>query len=148
MEVNLTSGRLPKGEARRKALMLRTAIAAMDAAGQNYTPRPGIVFAALGILLALAWGVTTIVRRTVLSHWAAVSLWAGIITLGAPAYFFMSFANVNSVGDTYSDGNSEEAFAVEAPLYMVSVAAFLVVVAMVVFAMSKSTAWKKPSPAT
>lgn len=119
---------------------LETTIADMHAAGQNYSTIPGLVFAALGLLLGLLWGATTLFRRTPLPNRAAVSLWAGIIALGAPAYFCMSFGNLNSVGDTYADWNAEAAFAFEAPLYLASGLAFLVVVAMMV------TARKKPSP--
>ena len=75
---------------------LETTFADMNAAGQTYTTIPGFVFAAMGTLLALAWGVTTFFRRTALPNRATVSLWAGIVTLGAPAYFFTSFANLNS----------------------------------------------------
>lgn len=127
---------------------LETTIADMDAAGQTYTTIPGFVFAVMGILLALAWGVTTLFCRSALPNWAAVSLWAGIVTLGAPAYFFTSFANLNSVGDTYFDWNAEAAFALEVPLYMLSGLAFLVVVAMMVTAVNKATARKKTSPVT
>ena len=127
---------------------LETTIADMDAAGQTYTTVPGLVFAVMGILLSLAWGVTTLFRRSVIPNWAAVSLWAGIVTMGAPAYFFTSFANLNSVGDTYLDWNAEAAFALEAPLYMVSGLAFLVVVAMMVTAVNKATARKKTSQVT
>ncbi len=122
---------------------LETTIADMDAAGQTYTTIPGFVFAVIGILLSLAWGVTTLFRRSAIPNWAAVSLWAGIVTLGAPAYFFTSFANLNSVGDTYFDWNAEAAFALEAPLYIVSGLAFLVVVTMMVTAVNKATARKK-----
>jgi hypothetical protein len=125
---------------------LETTIADMDAAGQTYTTIPGFVFASMGTLLALAWGLTTLFRRTALPHWATVSLWAGIVTLGAPAYFFTSFANLNSVGDTYFDWNAEAAFALEAPLYMTSGIAFLVIVTMMVTAATKATARKKTSP--
>lgn len=127
---------------------LETTIADMDAAGQTYTTIPGFVFAVMGILLALAWGVTTLFCRSALPNWAAVSLWAVIVTLGAPAYFFTSFANLNSVGDTYFDWNAEAAFALEIPLYMLSGLAFLVVVAMMVTAVNKATARKKTSPVT
>ncbi len=128
---------------------LETTIADMHAAGQNYSTIPGFVFAALGLLLGLLWGVTTLFRRTALPNWAAVSLWAGIITLGAPAYFFMSFGNLNSVGDTYFDWNSEAAFVLVAPLYMASGLAFLVVVAlMMVTAAIKATARKRALPVT
>ncbi|MDJ0316045.1 hypothetical protein [Arthrobacter antibioticus] len=128
---------------------LETTIADMHAAGQNYSTIPGFVFAALGLLLGLLWGVTTLFRRTTLPNWAAVSLWAGIITLGAPAYFFMSFSNLNSVGDTYFDWNSEAAFALVAPLYIASGLAFLVVVALVMVTVAiKATARKRALPVT
>ncbi len=127
---------------------LETTIADMDAAGQTYTAIPGLAFAAMGVLLALAWGATTLFRRTSFPSWATVLVWAGIATLGAPAYFFTSFANLNSVGDTYFDWNAEAAFALEAPLYMASGIAFLVVVAMMVTAAIKATARKRPSPVT
>ncbi len=125
---------------------LDTTIADMDSADQPYSAVPGFVFAALGILLALAWGVMTMLRRTALPKWATGSLWAGILTLGAPAYFFTSFGNMNSVGDTYVDWNSEAASALEAPLYMVSGIAFLVAVAILVMAVTKSTVRKNSSP--
>ncbi|MFI8411432.1 hypothetical protein ACIGB6_02915 [Paeniglutamicibacter gangotriensis] len=127
---------------------LETTIADMDAAGQTYTTIPGLVFAAMGILLALVWGVTTLFCRNVLPNRVAVSLWAGIVTLGAPAFFFTAFANLNSVGDTYSDWNAEAAFALESPLYMASGVAFLVVVTMMVTAVYGATARKKPSLVT
>lgn len=127
---------------------LETTIADMDAAGQTYTTIPGFVFAVMGILRALAWGATTLFCRSAFPNWAAVSLWAGIVTLGAPAYFFTSFANLNSVGDTYFDWNAEAAFALEIPLYILSGLAFLVVVAMMVTAVNKATARKKTSPVT
>ena len=127
---------------------LETTIADMHAAGQSYSTIPGFVFAALGLLLGLLWGVTTLFRRTALPNWAAVSLWAGIIALGAPAYFFLSFGNLNSVGDTYFDWNSEAAFALEVPLYIASGLAFLVVVAMMVTAVINATARKEPAPGT
>lgn len=125
---------------------LETTIADMDAAGQTYTAIPGFAFAAMGILLALTWGAATLFIRTSVPNWATVWVWAGIVTLGAPAYFFASFANLNSVGDTYFDWNAEAAFAFEAPLYMASGIAFLVVVAMAVPAAIKVTARKKLSP--
>ncbi|MFJ6418360.1 hypothetical protein [Paeniglutamicibacter sp. NPDC091659] len=125
---------------------LDTTIADMDSADQPYSAIPGFVFAALGILLALAWGVTTMLRRTALPNWATGSLWVGILTLGAPAYFFTSFGNMNSVGDTYADWNSEAASVLEAPLYMVSGIAFLVAVAILVTTVTKATVRKKSSP--
>ncbi|MFF5790667.1 hypothetical protein ACFY5D_01325 [Paeniglutamicibacter sp. NPDC012692] len=125
---------------------LDTTIADMDAASQQYSAIPGFVFAAPGILLALAWGVTTLYRRTALPNWATVSIWAGIIALGAPAYVFTAFGNLNSVGDTYYDWNAEAAFALEAPLYMVSGIAFLVAVSALMAALIRMTMRKKSSP--
>lgn len=127
---------------------LETTIADMHAGGQNYSTIPGFVFAALGLSFGLLWGVTTLFRPSALPNWAAVSLLAGIITLGAPAYFFMSFGNLNSVGDTYFDWNSEAAFALVAPLYIASGLAFLVVVALMVTAVIKATVPKRALPVT
>lgn len=124
---------------------LETTIADMDAARQNYSTIPGFAFAAMGILLALTWGGTTLLSRNSLPIWAAVSLWAGIVALGAPAYFFTSFANLNSVGDTYFDWNAEAAFALEAPLYLASGIAFLIALAMLAVPTIKVVA-RKPLP--
>lgn len=108
---------------------LATAIAAMDAAGQPYSAVPGIIFASVGGLLALAWAVVVLHRKTRIPGPTALSIWAGIIALGAPAYFFLAFGNLNSVGDTFVDWNHEAAFALEAPLYVASGIAALVAVA-------------------
>lgn len=109
---------------------LDTAIEEMASAGQPYSTVPGIVFASLGVLLALLWAVAALPRRRAQTPaWAAVAVWAGILTLGAPAYFLASFSNLNSVGDTFFDWNSEAVFAVEAPLYLVSGLALIIVLA-------------------
>ncbi len=101
-------------------LPLDTTIAEMNRAGQYYSTSGGIIFAALGILLALAWGYLVSSQRLKIRPWAAVATWGAIIMLGAPAYYSSSFANLNNVGDTFYDWNSEAAFAVEMPLYIVS----------------------------
>ncbi|MFV0429737.1 MAG: hypothetical protein ACK5KO_09975 [Arachnia sp.] len=49
-----------------------------------------------------------------------------ILMLGAPACFFASFGNLNSVGDTFADWSSEATLALEMPLYLVSCLAALV----------------------
>lgn len=103
---------------------LSTAVADIAAAGQTYSTLPGFIFASAGLLFALAW-VTFVLRQPVRLP-AAVAIWAGLIAAAAPAYFFLSFGNLNSVGDTYPDWNSEAAFAVEAPLYLVSALALLI----------------------
>ena len=110
---------------------LEQTIATMNAAGQPYSAVPGYVFAGIGMLLALGWATLTLHPRERLPAWADVTMWASILAFGAPAYFFGSFGNLNSVGDTYYDWNSEAAFALEAPLYMVSgVAAVLAIVCL------------------
>lgn len=125
---------------------LETAIADMAAANQPYSAIPGAVFASLGIVLALAWGVATISRRATVPIWATASMWAGILALGAPAFFFTAFGNMNSVGDTYYNWNAEAAFALEAPLYMASGVAFLGATATMLAALAMPVLRKKPSP--
>lgn len=117
---------------------LDTTIADMKVADQQYSSVPGLVFAALGILIALVWGATTVWRRAILPNSAALSLWAGIIALGAPAYFFTSFTNLNSVGDTYVDWNSGAAFTLEAPLYATSGFAFLIAMGALAVPLAKA----------
>jgi len=104
-------------------------IAAMRAAGEPYRTTPGFLFAILGVILALAWGLLVLHPLIRLPVWAAVIFWGIILAFGAPAYFFAAFANLNSVGDVFSDWDAEAAFAVEAPLYAVSGVAVLVVIA-------------------
>lgn len=113
---------------------LDATIAAMDAAGQPFTPAPGFIFAALGLLLALAAAALTLHPRSNMPHWASIAVWAGILALGAPAYFFSAFANLNSVGDTFYDWNAAAAWALEAPLYLSSGIAFLIAGAALVTA--------------
>lgn len=109
-------------------LPLEETVAEMRSAEQNYSKFGGFAFASLGVALALAWGFFVSPRRFGVFNWAALASWGTIIALGAPAYFFFSFANMNSVGDTFHDWNSEAAFALEDPLYMASGIAALVAV--------------------
>lgn len=118
---------------------LATAIADMQAAHQPYSTTPGIIFAILGTLLALGWGALVLFRKSPLPVRAGVSLWAVIIMLGTPAYFFASFSNMMSVGDTYYDWNSEAAFALEAPLYLASGIAALLLAGTFIVVMTKAT---------
>ncbi|PRB68784.1 hypothetical protein [Arthrobacter sp. MYb213] len=121
---------------------LDTTIADMKVEDQQYTTIPGLFFAALGILFALIWGATTVWRRAKLPNFAALSLWAGILALGAPAYIFTSLANLNSVGDTYVDWNSGAAFILEAPLYVTSGIAFVIAVGALTVVLAKASAGK------
>lgn len=123
---------------------LETTIADMKEANQQYSTVPGLFFATLGILCALVWGATTLWSRAVLPTSASLSLWAGILALGAPAYFFVSFANLNSVGDTYVDWNSGAAFTLELPLYATSGFAFLIAMGALSVLLAKAVARKLP----
>lgn len=112
---------------------LQETIAAMEAAGQPYTPVPGIIFAALGAGLAIGWAVLTLAPRVRLSGWFSLSILGAILACGAVAYFFTSFANMNSVGDTFADWNADAAFALAVPLYLASgIAALASIVALTV----------------
>lgn len=101
-------------------------MAAMD---QDYDSRGGWVFAAIGTTLAISWLVSVFAARRKLPVWAAIGSWSLIVALGAPAYFFASFANMNSVGDTFADWNSAAAAALAAPLYIASIVALALVAA-------------------
>lgn len=106
-------------------LPLDATIRAMAEAGESYSSVPGLVFAGAGLLLAVLWGVVT-ARTAVGAPWAATTLGAAILVGGAPAYFYASFYNLNSVGDTFVDWNADAAWAIEAPLYWTSAAALIV----------------------
>ncbi|MFT3877711.1 MAG: hypothetical protein QM708_15015 [Propioniciclava sp.] len=125
---------------------LDEAIAAMRAANQPYSTASGVIFAGVGTALALAWAAAVLRSRTKISGWGAVTLWAGIIMLGAPAYFFASFGNMNSVGDTFYDWNSEAAWATEQPLYMISGAATLIAAIALCAAVSRAS--REPATAS
>lgn len=113
-------------------LPLEETVAEMRRAEQNYSKNGGIVFASLGVVLALGWGFLVSQRRFIASNWAALSSWGAIIALGAPAYFSFSFANMNSVGDTFYDWSSDAAFALEVPMYVASgIAALVAVIGLV-----------------
>ncbi|WP_449282281.1 hypothetical protein [Leucobacter sp.] len=99
---------------------LEQAVAAMDAAGQPYGVWAGIGFATIGILLALGWAALALLSREKQPGWVLLLLFGCILAAGAPAYFFASFGNLNSVGDTFVDWDADAAFALELPLYLVS----------------------------
>lgn len=107
-------------------LPLDATIAEMARADENYSAIPGFVYGASGILLALGWAALTLISRVRLPWWASLAIWAAIVTFGAFAYYFFSLGNMMSVGDTFYDWNSEAAWALEMPLYLVSGIAFLV----------------------
>lgn len=106
---------------------LNRAVAEMAAADQPYGIVAGIVFATLGVLLALGWGVWALLHRAA-PAWVLAAAWGGILACGAPAYFFASFGNLMSVGDTSVDWDGEAAFALELPLYLASGAGAIVAV--------------------
>lgn len=104
-----------------------TEMAAMD---QDYDSLGGWVFAAIGIALAISWLVSVIASGRQLPAWAAIGTWSLIIALGAPAYFFSSFANMNAVGDTFADWNASAAADLEEPLYIAGILALALLAAM------------------
>ncbi len=55
-------------------------------------------------------------------------IYLALLVLGSPAYFMLSFTNLNSIGDTYADWDSEALARLEAPLYLTSLAAMIVLV--------------------
>lgn len=114
-------------------------MAAMD---QDYDSLGGWVFATIGTALAISWLVFVFAARRKLAAWAAIGSWSLIIALGAPAYFFASFANMNSMGDTFADWNVGAAAALEAPLYIASIVALALVAATGMLALH--TALKHP----
>lgn len=115
-------------------LSIEATVAEMTAANQTYSVIPGIVFASIGGVLAATWMAMALSPRLNLSGWGKLSLWAAIITLGAPAFFFASFGNMNSVGDTFYDWNAEAAFALEMPLYLASGIALIVSISACILA--------------
>lgn len=112
---------------------LDATIAELSAAGQPLDVVGGIVFAAIGAMLALAWGAMALLKRGAMPGWAAFVTWCAIVAMGAPAYFFGAFGNLNSVGDVIYGWDSDAANGIAAPLYIVSgVAAMLATVTLVV----------------
>src|SRR5690606_3129711 len=109
-------------------LPLAEAVSAMEAAGEAYSPAGGFSLAAIGIVFAIGWAVMTLIHR-VRARGESVVTWAGIVALGAPAYFSASFGNLNSVGDTFYSWNSAAAMKLASPLYIASAIALVVAVA-------------------
>ncbi|GAA1791257.1 hypothetical protein [Leucobacter iarius] len=99
-------------------LPLDQTVAHMRAAEQPVSAIPGLLFAATGISLAVAWASLLLAKR--LSIFASIVGWAAIIAFGAPAYFWFSFGNMMSVGDTFPDWDSEAAIAIADRFYLAS----------------------------
>lgn len=117
---------------------LDATIAAMAEAKQPYNTVAGWIFAVAGIVLAGVWAAVTAIKKRVLPSWATAGLWGLLLAFGAPAFFYASFANMNSVGDTFYDWNSDAAFALEAPLYIASAAGFAIAALAMVYALVSS----------
>lgn len=119
---------------------LDEAITAMNAANQPYSATQGIAFAVVGCMLAFIWAFVAYAPKIRVSNWTLLAAWAGILTFGAPAFFFASFSNMNSVGDTFPHWNAAAAFALEAPLYITSVVAAMTAVVATVLAVARGLA--------
>src|SRR5699024_1154966 len=74
------------------------------------------------------WLVSAAVPARGISPTLSVAAWATVLAFGAPAYFFASFGNLNSVGDTFVEWNAAAAAALPLPLYVTSVAAGVVAI--------------------
>ena len=105
---------------------LEEAVAEMQIVDQPYSVVPGFVFASLGSILAIVWAFMVMSPKLKISAWLGTALWSAIITLGAPAYFFASFGNMNSVGDTFYEWDAAASLRLETPLYLMSGFALLV----------------------
>ena len=127
-------------------LPLDETVAAMERADQPYSAIAGVLFAVFGALLAIAWAYLMRSRHFALSTWAGLAFWAAIIAFGAPAYFFASFGNLNSVGDTFFDWNAGAAFALALPLYLVSGAAAVLTLVAFVLALLRFSASSRQRP--
>lgn len=130
---------------------LDTTIAAMNAADQHYDVAGGWVFLILGLMLASAWAWITLSGKTrskklPLQPWLATLIWAAIVALGAPAYFFGAFANLNSIGDTYADWDMEAAAALERPLYLVSTGAMILFFVLLATRLTSAINRGRPQP--
>lgn len=127
-------------------LPLDETIAQMQSAGQPYSATAGIVFAAIGSVLALGWLMVTLRAASDVSGWGAFTAWGGILSLGAPAYFAASFGNLNSVGDTFYEWNALDAAAQAMPLYVASAAAAVIAVAAAVIGAVRDRAQASAAP--
>lgn len=128
-------------------LPIDATIALMSAASQPYSITPGIIFASFGVVFTIGWLVMTLLPTVFSSGWMAAAVWFTITAFGAPAYFGLSFGNMNSIGDTIWDWNSEASFALVSPLYIVSgIAAVLAVVSFIVASVSYNRSLRAPVP--
>jgi len=127
---------------------LDATIAAMNAADQHYKLAGGVVFLVLGLLLAGAWAWIALSKKLSMKPWLQAVIWSLILTLGAPAYFFASFANMNSIGDTYADWDMDAAAALERPLYLASAAAMVLLFVLLAarLASAMTTGPRQPRP--
>lgn len=109
-------------------LPLPATISAISEGGESYSTIPGVIFAAAGMSLAVLWGYRNLSASAKLSGWGSLATWAGIMALGAPAYFVASIWNMMSVGDVFFDWDSAAAFNFEQPLYITSGVAVLITI--------------------
>lgn len=100
---------------------------AMRRAGQDRALVPGGVFIVLGVAAASGPAFAAL-QSSALPSWALAAIYLAMLVLGSPAYFMLSFANLNSIGDTYADWDAEAVHRLEAPLYLTSLGAMIVLV--------------------
>lgn len=125
------------------------AAATMKAAGQPVGYVTAMIFAALGIALALGWLWLTTSPNTRPTGWIAWALWGITVAAGAPAYFMASFGNLNSVGDVFYDWDAKAAFALVLPLYTLSgLGAVIAIAALMSGLLRQRFHRRKPGPLT
>lgn len=110
----------------------------MEAAGQPHSYLAGIIFAVLGIGLAIAWAIVSVMRLRKFPGWFSPAIWGAIVAFGAAAYFFASFGNMNSVGDTFYEWNADAAFALVSPLYIFSGIGAVIAIAALIIGLMRS----------
>ena len=100
---------------------------AMQRAEQDRALVPGGIFIVLAVAAAAGPAFAALISSE-LPAWALAAIYLALLVLGSPAYFMFSFANLNSIGDTYADWDSEAVQRLEAPLYSTSLGAMIVLV--------------------
>lgn len=110
-------------------LPLDETIAAMAAAEQPASMIPGYLFLVESLAVAAAWCILSHRRHDIEPLTVAMG-WCALLTLGAPAFFYAGFWNLNSLGDTFADWHSDALLALERPLYLVSAAALIGLIAL------------------
>ena len=99
--------------------------------GEGLSSAPGWIFGITGVVLALTWSILTW-RRPAIPDPVVAGVWGLILAFGAPPYFFLSFGNLNTVGDVFASWSPDAALVLELPLYAVSTIALVTAMVVVI----------------